>query len=145
MASGGQGSDIGARNVAERDIPGHLFRHAGGEGTDLFMDVVQERVGRPATLLLDVDRNYGLNWFSRERTTDGPCDVNAVGARAFRAQDSGFRIPLTRRKTKKKKTRNADTRVNTVCFSRFASLYAILTLKNPRQFKVIPAPKAKSG
>ena len=55
MASGGQGSDIGARNVAERDIPGHLFRHAGSEGTDLFMDVVQERVGRPATLLLDVE------------------------------------------------------------------------------------------
>ena len=54
LASGGQGSDIGAINVAERDIPGHIFRHTGSKGTDLFMDVIQERVGRPVTLLLDV-------------------------------------------------------------------------------------------
>ena len=49
-----QDGDVGASNVTERDFPGHLLRYAGSKSTDLFMDVVQESVGRPPTLLLDV-------------------------------------------------------------------------------------------
>ena len=49
------GVAMGGAHVVEWDVGRHAGSNSGGEGPNLLMDVIQERVGGPAAMLFDDD------------------------------------------------------------------------------------------
>ncbi len=81
----------GPCDVTERNGLGRLDGHTSSEGTDLFMDVQQESLGAPATLLLNCCWSNAIEMHGHGPTcAEGvAADVIASAAQVVRADEVG--------------------------------------------------------